>query len=69
MVLLISLAFPRSGVFSVSVISVPVAVARFLASLHSVFLLAVGLWVSQVHQMVSGSMELGRGDPLRGIYS
>ena len=69
MVLLSSLAFPGSGVFSVSVISVPMAVARFLASLHSVVLLPVGLWVSQVHQVISGSMELGRGGPLRGIYS
>ena len=57
------LGLPRPGVFSVSLISVPMAVARFLASLHSVVLLPVGLWVSQVHQVISGSIELGWGRP------
>ena len=69
MVLLSSLAFPGSGVFTVLVISVPMAVARFLASLHLVVLLPVGLWVLQVHQVISGSMELGGDGPLRDIYS
>ena len=78
MVLSISLAFPGSGAFSASAISLLMAVARFLASLHSVVsfgvlaepsvmvFLSVSLWVSQVHQVTSGSMELGRVQPPAG---